>query len=292
MQGYFTIHNLVNAIDVATTAVIIYAILVLLRKTRSIFIFRGIAALVFVYIVATFFGFKLTSFLFQTFFSFFVIILVILFQRELRRFFENFSIIDLLNPFAELEGEIPIKKSSLEILTNSVRYLAKKKIGALIVLTGRQQIDRFLDGGYAVDGIVSEPLILSLFDPRTPGHDGAVILETNLIKKFGVHLPLSEDYKKFGNLGTRHTAGLGLSERSDALIIIVSEERGTITVAKQGNMKVVNLDELSHEITSFLDELHPEGRETIMHSLIAHNQRDKIISLIVAILLRIILIGK
>ncbi|MBI5140548.1 MAG: DNA integrity scanning protein DisA nucleotide-binding domain protein [Candidatus Vogelbacteria bacterium] len=292
METYFTLYNLINLVDISTTAIFIYAALVLLRKTRSIFIFRGIAILVAVYIVASFLGFKLTTFLFQAFFSFFVIILVVLFQRELRRFFENFSIIDLLNPFSEAETEAPIKKSSIETLTNSIRYLAKKKIGALIVLTGRQRIDRFLDGGYAVDGIVSEPLILSLFDPRTPGHDGAVILETNLIKKFGVHLPLSENFKQFGNLGTRHTAGLGLSEKSDALIIIVSEERGTITIADQGKMKVVTLDELTREVTSFLDDLHPESKETIFHTLIAHNKRDKLLSLATAILLRVILIGK
>ncbi|MEK7066207.1 MAG: diadenylate cyclase [Patescibacteria group bacterium] len=292
MEAYFTIHNLISVIDIATTALFIYAGLVILRKTRSIFIFRGIAVLVVVYIIAALFGFKLTTFLFQAFFSFFVIILVVLFQKELRRFFENFSIFDLLNPFSEANGEVPIKKSSIEILTNSVQYLAKKKIGALIVLAGRQHIDRHLEGGYPIDGIVSEPLILSLFDPRTPGHDGAVILEANLIKKFGVHLPLSENFKKFGNLGTRHTAGLGLSEKSDALIIIVSEERGTITIADQGTMKVVTLDELTHEVTKFLDELLPENKETILHSLFTHNQRDKILALGTALLLRIILIGK
>ena len=289
MLAYLTLHNFLNLLDVSITAVFIYAALALLRKTQSLFIFRGIATLIFVYIVAFFLNLKLTSSIFGSFFSFFVIILVVLFQKELRRFFENFSV-SFFNPFAE--EDIPIHKESIDMVANSVKYFAKKKIGALIVLTGKQHVERFFEGGYVMDGKVSEPLLLSIFDTRTPGHDGAVIIDNGLIKKFGTHLPLSENFKKYGNLGTRHTAGLGLSERTDALIIIVSEERGTITIARHGVLKIVDTEKLAYEIKVFLDELSPLGKEGMLMKLVKYDRRYKAISFIIALLLRIVLIRK
>ena len=289
MEAYLNLHNFLNLLDVFITSVFIYAALTLLRKTKSIFIFRGIAILVVVYIISLFLNLKLTTSLFNGFFSFFVIILVILFQKELRRFFENFSI-SFFNPFAD--EDIPIHKESIDVIVNSTQYFAKKKIGALIVLVGKQHVERFIDGGYIMDGKVSEPLILSIFDTRTPGHDGAVVIENGLIKKFGTHLPLSEDFKRFGNLGTRHTAGLGLSERTDALVIIVSEERGVISIARNSNLKVVDLEKLKYEINLFLDELSPINKESVLTRLIKYDQRYKIVSIVIALILRIILVKK
>ncbi|MDO8493569.1 MAG: diadenylate cyclase [bacterium] len=286
---YITLHNFLNLLDVSITAVFIYAALALLRKTKSIFIFRGIATLTAVYIVAFFLNLRLTTSIFGGFFSFFVIILVVLFQKELRRFFENFSV-SFFNPFAE--EDIPIHKGSIEMVVNSAKYFAKKKIGALMVLVGKQHVDRFFEGGYVMDGKVSEPLLLSIFDNRTPGHDGAVVIENGLIKKFGAHLPLSENFKKYGNIGTRHTAGLGLSERTDALVIIVSEERGTITVARHGELRVVDLEKLSYEIKIFLDELSPLDRDGVIMRLIKYDQKYKAISFAIALLLRLLLIKK
>ncbi len=287
MIAYLTTHNFLNVLDVFITAIFIYAALTLLRKTKSIFIFRGIGILVLVYIAASFLNLKLTTLLFNGFFSFFVIILVILFQKELRRFFENFSV-SFFNPFAE--DEVPIHKESVETIINSVQHLAKKKIGALIVISGHQRMERFLEGGYAIDGKVSEPLILSIFNTKTPGHDGAVIIENGLIKKFGVHLPLSEDFKRYGNLGTRHTAGLGLSERTDAFVIIVSEERGSITISRNSNMKVVDVEKLKYELNIFLDELSPMDKEGVFTRLVKYDKRDKVASLLIALILRFLLL--
>lgn len=178
------------------------------------------------------------------------------------------------------------------MIVSSVQYLAKKKIGALIVLVGKNHVERFLEGGYPIDGKFSEPLLLSIFDTRTPGHDGAVVIENGLITKFGAHLPLSDDFKKFGNLGTRHTAGLGLSERTDALVLIVSEERGTITVARHGDLKVVNVEKLKYEIGIFLDELSPVDHEGVFTRAIKYDRRYKLFALALALVLRIILVKK
>ncbi len=287
---WLTFNHIVNVFDVLVTATFIYAGILLLRKTRSIFIFRGIATFIIIYLLAAAFGLKLTTLLFQAFFSFFVVILVIIFQKELRRFFENFSI-SSLNPFSGTTTKT-LGKEAIDIILESVTYMAKKKIGAIIVLPGKQNLERFLEGGFTVEGKISEPLILSIFDTATPGHDGAMIIENESVKKFGVHLPLAESFKKFGNIGTRHRASLGLSEVSDALIITVSEERGSISLSKNSEIKVVGADKLETEINKFMGDLGGDLNRGPISTLILSDTRDKIISLAISILLWITLAAK
>ena len=245
-----------------------------------------------IYIITAALGLQLTTRLFQTFFSFFVVIVVIIFQRELRRFFENFSLASL-NPFSNVK-KVPMTKGVIDIVIESIGHLASQKTGAIIVFPGQQNLDQVVDGGFAVNGRVSEPLILSIFDNKTPGHDGAMIIENNLIKKFGVHLPLAENFKKFGNIGTRHRASLGLSEVSDALIVTVSEERGTISISKNGDMKVLaDTELLKQELNNFLSKLSGESVEkNTLSTIMLSDIKDKLISVAIAILLWIILVGK
>ena len=162
----------------------------------------------------------------------------------------------------------------------TVVYLAKHRVGALIVLPGEQPLERLLEGGVYLDGRVSTPLLLSIFDSSSPGHDGAVIIEGSKIKKFGVHLPLAERFSTFKNLGTRHRAALGLSERSDAMIIVVSEERGTISLAYGGDLKIFSdADELKDKIYLLLREkfFHNAG-DRPWHFFITRNMREKILA--------------
>jgi diadenylate cyclase len=96
-----------------------------------------------------------------------------------------------------------------------------------------------VQGGIALDGQVSTPLLLSIFDPSSLGHDGVVIVEADRVRKFGVHLPLAERFEHYGHMGTRHRAALGLAERSNALVVAVSEEHGTISVASGGELRAL-----------------------------------------------------
>jgi len=126
-------------------------------------------------------------------------------------------------------------------------------VGALVILPGREPMDRHLDGGVHLDGRLSEELVLSLFDPQTPGHDGAVLVQANRLLRFGVHLPLSTDWDRLGGGGTRHAAALGLAERCDALCLVVSEERGEVSVAHGGEIRVVSSpDELARALRDFI----------------------------------------
>jgi hypothetical protein len=136
------------------------------------------------------------------------------------------------------------------------------RTGALIVLPGREPIERHVAGGIPLDGRISEPLLLSLFDPSSPGHDGAVTVEGDRVTRFAVHLPLSTDAAQLAGSGTRHAAALGLAERSDALCLVVSEERGVVSVARDGRLaRLPGAEALAGELRRFLARRDPRSGE-------------------------------
>ncbi|HBM46070.1 MAG: putative membrane protein [Parcubacteria group bacterium GW2011_GWF2_38_76] len=280
----------VEILDILTTAFILYTALVLLKKTRSIYILRGFFGLGVFYIAAVFLNLKLTTSLFQSFISFFIIILVVLFQKEIRRFFENFTIDFFIGAFTP---EIPVSDTVIDIIGHVVSRFSKKKIGAIIVLPGKQSLERVLEGGTPLNGKISEPLLLSIFDPKTIGHDGAVIIEGDIVKKFMVHLPLADSNKKYPGIGTRHRAGLGLAERTDAMIIIVSEERGTITVAQNNELEVVaSVDKLKEEIHKFTGSSEGSDKQNKILKFLFSDTRDKVFILLISAFLWYLIVHK
>jgi diadenylate cyclase len=141
-----------------------------------------------------------------------------------------------------------ISEQTIEIITDAVKEMSEKRIGALIVIEGNDPIDEFISSGYLLDGFISKPLILSIFDPTSPGHDGAMIIRNNKIYKFAVHLPLSKNSQKTKDRGLRHRAGLGITEVSDSTVIIVSEETGNISLARKGEIeKIKDIFELKEK---------------------------------------------
>lgn len=124
-----------------------------------------------------------------------------------------------------------------DLLARAAARLAQMRVGALLVLPGREPLERHLEGGIVLGGRLSEPLLLSLFDSSSPGHDGAILVRGDRVERFAVHLPLSSNRAALGAGGTRHAAALGLSERCDALCLVVSEERGTVSVAEGGQLR-------------------------------------------------------
>src|SRR5699024_8867990 len=123
-----------------------------------------------------------------------------------------------------------------DIIAEAASKMADEKTGALIVIRGNDQWDRHIHGGIKLEGEISLPFLLSIFNPESPGHDGAVLLEDHEITRFGVHLPLSTNLNRQLTSGTRHAAALGMSEHCDALVVVVSEERGVISVAQAGHL--------------------------------------------------------
>jgi hypothetical protein len=148
------------------------------------------------------------------------------------------------------------------VIVRAVARLAANRVGALIVLPQREPIESHVEGGIALDGRLSEPLLLSIFDASSPGHDGAVILRGSQIERFAVHLPLSVNRAALGPGGTRHAAALGLAERCDATCVVVSEERGTVSVARDGLLRVLaRPQDLAPELVAVRGAGEPEVRQ-------------------------------
>lgn len=243
--------------DIIIISALIYVLLIWFKRSASRLVFGGIILLGTIYTVARLFHLYLTSMVFQGFFAILLIALVVIFQEEIRRFFERLA---TWGSIRKIRGKVgrPPQHKDVEILVESIADLAAKKIGALIVLQGRDPLGRHLKGGYELDGILSQPLLASIFDVHSIGHDGAVIIDKSRVVKFGCHLPLSLDANKFARLGLRHTAALGLSERCDALCIVVSEERGTITTICEEQLKVIdNPTKLSVILEKFYEKKSP-----------------------------------
>ncbi|PIQ69268.1 MAG: hypothetical protein COV90_02300 [Candidatus Tagabacteria bacterium CG11_big_fil_rev_8_21_14_0_20_41_11] len=242
-----------NFLDIFIIALLIYITIKLLRETHSISVVAGVLMLLGFYGLALLFDLPLTSLVLRSFFGVFLIIIAIIFQRELRRFFSTFGFLGVARRF------MPPSEMVMKTVSHSVGRMASEKIGALIIFPGREQINRHLEGGNRLNGEISEPLLLSIFDKTSPGHDGATIIESNRIRKFAVHLPLAEQIEKVRHLGLRHRAALGLSERSDAFIIVVSEERGVISVVQNGKiMQMQDEAELKRRLLEFYKEKFPQ----------------------------------
>ncbi len=233
--------------DIFLTAFIFYLVLLLFRRTKTLVVFLGLLFIVILFGVSILFSLTLTYRILQAFFGAFVIILTIIFQSEIRRFFELLGGIGF-------RKKIHISKiDTLDLISNTVFKMAKEKIGALIIFPGKESIEQYIIGGKILNGEISEEILLSIFDVHSPGHDGAVIIEDEKILKFSVYLPLSEDIFQLEKYGTRHRAALGISEKTDCLCIVVSEEKGIVNIVRFGKMKKIDSkEELKKELSKFL----------------------------------------
>ena len=231
LLGPFLEMRLTDVIDVLLVTALVSAALVWIRRTQAFLVATGIGILIAVYVLAQAVGLQLVAWIFQGFFAIFVIVIVVIFQEELRQLFERVAVRALGR-----RGTVVLGPDPSGVLTACLADFARDRVGILIVLPGRQPISRHVQGGLELDGKLTIPLLKSIFDHHSPGHDGAVIVERGRIARFAVHLPLSKDLEQLGGVGTRHAAALGLAELTDALCLVVSEERGTISVAQAGRL--------------------------------------------------------
>lgn len=222
-----------DLIDMGVVGIGLYGLIVWLRRARAGLGVLGLLGVGAVYVLAREYRFELTAQMLKSFFAVFVIVLVVMLQADLRRLFERAA---RWRPFVRTNGT---PDHVVRVLARALCALAARRHGALVVLAGRDPVERYIDGGTTLDGQVSVPVLLSLFDPGSPGHDGAVLLEGGRVRSFGAHLPLSHNFEEVGERGTRHSAALGLAETTDALVFVVSEERGEIAVAHDGRMRVI-----------------------------------------------------
>jgi len=244
-----------DVLDIAIISIFLYLILFfILRKEHTFFIILGILFWYFIFFLSSLFNLLLTNFIFKWFISFgLLLIIFFILAQEVRDFlyFSGFFGFNFVRYFKERNANISEK--TIDIIVETVKEMSEKKVGALIVFEGNDSIDEFISNGYLLDGFINKPLILSIFDSSSPGHDGAVIIRNNKIYKFSTHLPLSRSPEKISGHNLRHRAGLGISEVSDCLAIIVSEENQDISLAKNGNIeKIKNIFELKEKLLNFV----------------------------------------
>ncbi len=250
--------RLADILDILIVSAFLFIFINWLRRSASRRIVVAISVFAVIYLLARFFQLYLTEILIQTLIVVILIAAIIVFQSDIRRmidlawFWTNFRRKPGLSSYA----------SSVDVLTEAVGKMAEKRTGALITIRGKEPCESHLNGGIPLEGRISSPLLYSILNTSSPGHDGAIIIEGNKISRFGAHLPLSVNIGAIGEGSTRHAAGLGLSERCDALTIVISEERGTISIAENGQLKILKSTvELKHRLEEFYHGIYPAAKE-------------------------------
>ncbi len=230
----------VEIIDVLLVAFIFYQFLRLFRGTQAIQLIVGLVVLVIVGVVATALKLVLLSWLFQNAAPFIVIAIVVLFQPELRRMLDQVGRIGHIGRPLAAFSEQQLNRAMLEVVRAAER-LSARRTGALIAFEREVGLEDYAATGVRINGEVSSEFLQSIFFPNSPLHDGAVIIRGNQILAAGCLLPLPEEGTVRERLGTRHRAAIGLSLASDALVLVVSEETGIISVVENGRISR-NLD--------------------------------------------------
>lgn len=229
--------RILDILDVLIVTILVYQLLMLIRGTRAVQLVTGLGVLVLAYAVSRYLRLYTLQYLLGYLGLVIPIALLVLFQPELRRMLEQLGrggvLVTGLTPWT-LGREEAIRL--VNDAARAARVLSMRKIGALMVLERRTGLQDFIDTGIKIDALVTVQLLINLFFPNSPMHDGAAIIRGNRVIAAGCLLPLSENMSIGRTLGTRHRAGLGIAEQADAVAIIVSEETGTISLARDGEM--------------------------------------------------------
>jgi uncharacterized protein (TIGR00159 family) len=220
-------------IDILLIAAALFFLYRTLLRLGTWRIVAGILVAMFIFLIANFLDLKGLEWIFGNVSHVAVIALIIIFQPELRKIFEQ-AVSVRRSKIRDAGAELA------QLVVDSLMKLAAQRRGAIVVFPGKEPIQEWLSGGFRLDARPSGPLIMSIFDPNSPGHDGALIIAGGKFTRFGVRLPVSQSSKLPEELGTRHHAAMGLAEKSDALAIAVSEERGKISIFNRGKIRQVD----------------------------------------------------
>jgi len=232
-------------LDVIIVAAIFYWAYLFLKETRAMRILYGIFILVGIYLLGKYLQLSALNFILKYMVTIVVVAIPIVFQPELRSALERLGRAEIVGDFAKLRKSEMF--TVIQEITRAAELLSKNKIGALIVLERNTGLRDYIETGVKIDAKVSSELLMTIFTPKTPLHDGAAIIGGNKLVAAGCTLPLADIQYDY-NLGTRHRAAIGLSMQADALVIVISEERGMISLASNGvlsqNLNTLKLEEL------------------------------------------------
>jgi diadenylate cyclase len=248
--GFLTF-TLIDLFDIIIVALIIYWIYRALKNTVAVQILFGMVIIIGLQFITEAVNFKSLNWILRTISDIWLIAFIILFQPELRKLL----MIIVRSPIFRVFVKPKISETVDEVIEAAIE-MSEKHIGALIVFTRSQNVQMTVDTGIPLQSMVSKELLLSIFNTKSPLHDGAVIIDNNMIVAARCVLPLSSQ-TKFGNknLGTRHRAALGLSEQADTVVLVVSEETGGISISESGDMTLnIQHDEIGEILTNRLSQ--------------------------------------
>lgn len=224
-----------TGIDIALVWYVLYKLIMLIRGTKAIQLLKGIVIVLAVRMFSLFLDLQTLKWLTEQAILWGFLAIIILFQPELRRALEQLGRGSIFSRTTKSAEET--LKQTIDSIIKSCNYMAKRRIGAIITIERETGIDDYAETGIAIDGKLSQELLTNIFTPNTPLHDGAVIIRDENIIAAACFLPLSENPFISKELGTRHRAAIGVSEVTDALTIVVSEETGAVSVTKNGELR-------------------------------------------------------
>ena len=252
MLSYIKMTTVWDVLDILIVAYVIYKALVFIRDTRALNLLKGIGVIFVIMQLSYFMSLNAVNFILRNAMQVGVLAILIVFQPEFRRALERVGRQSIGKWFnLEEQTDHVIKAQIITQVVRAAENLSKSRIGGLIVLERETKMGDIISTGVRLGAEISAELLVNIFIPKTPLHDGAVIIRENRIEAAACFLPLSQNPNLSKELGTRHRAGLGISEDSDALVVIVSEETGRISVAQDGDLQVgLNGETLTKFLTS------------------------------------------
>jgi diadenylate cyclase len=240
----------IDILDIIIVAFLFYRLFLLIKGTRATQMFIGLFLLIILSFVAQWLNLNAVNWILSSLKTVWVIAFVILFQPELRKALTQLGQNRILGIFLKVE-----ESGTISEIVKACHQLTQKGLGAIIVIERDVGLRNYIETGTPLDARVTSELIVTIFTPPGPLHDGAVVIEKNRVVAAGCILPLSQNPRLTKSLGTRHRAGLGLSEESDAITVIVSEETSMISIAKGGKLKrKLDINALRNELVSILSE--------------------------------------
>ena len=255
LSGISTLTLVIHLLDILLVWFLVYKLLTLLKGTRGMQLVKGILIIIGLKIFFNFIGFTTMTYIFDQVVTWGVLGIMIIFQPELRRALEYIGRVQWTNilNFNYKDVQKGQKDHIIKAVATSSRHMARRRIGALIVLENNTGLDEYVESGIEINAEVTHELIINIFIPNTPLHDGAMIINKDKIRAASCVLPLSDNRTIASSYGTRHRAAIGLSEVSDAFTFVVSEETGGISVTYNGTFRHdLTLEEFETELRAFL----------------------------------------
>jgi TIGR00159 family protein len=276
--SYFPHIGIVNILEILIIAYIVYEIMAWISKTRAWTLLKGLLIIVGFTVVSYILRFDVILWIMGRIATIAVTALIIIFAPELRKALEQLGNKNIMNLFTfdSKSSDDGMSERTVDELINAAFTMSKPKTGALIVIERNENLAYIEKTGILINGIVSSQLLINIFEHNTPLHDGAVLIRGNTVVSATCYLPLSENMRISKDLGTRHRAAIGISEVSDSITIVVSEETGRVSVAIGGNLIKVNDKEgLKRELSVLLEDRKEDKNISLLSKLLKGRGNDK-----------------